>query len=403
MPRQARRSLPSFNPLDPVVLDDPYPTYADMRQRGRLCRVGPAAWGVTRHADVASLVRDPRLGSQFPEEYHRASAGDGPAGDFFGKIILYRDPPSHTRLRKLIGKAFSPALVRSLRPDIAGLVDELLAPAREQGHFDAVTDLAFPLPVMVVCRLMGISPDERDEIRPRAVDLGKAFAAIVPDDARAEADAAVVWLRSYLSELLEQRRRSPGDDLLSRMLAAEDGGRTLSHEEIVDNAVFAFFAGFETTMNLIATGCAALLRFPDQMARLRADRGLTATAVEEFLRFDAPIQGTARLVHEPIDIDGHTLRAGRVVVLLLGSANHDEAVFADPDRLDIGRSPNPHLSFGGGAHLCMGAALARVEGEVVFNRLLDLFSEVEAAGPARRREKTTFRAYESVPVAVATA
>jgi len=394
-------TLPArFDAADPVVVDNPYPTYAALREAGPLCRMGPASFGVTRHADVAALLRDPRLGSEFPEAYHRMSAGDGPAAAFFHRIILYRDPPDHTRLRRLMSRAFSPGLVRGLRDHIRDLVDELLDPAAASGRLDAVDDLAFPLPVLVICELMGIPRADRSEVRPHALNLSKAFAAMVPEADRGDADRSVVWLRDYLTGLLAERRGEPGRDLLSLLLTAREGDERLTDEEIVDNAVFSFFAGFETTANLLAGGCAALLDHPGELARLRAAPELIPAAVEEFLRYDAPIQGTARMVLQPVEVGGRTVRPGRVLVLLLGSANRDERAFADPDRLDIGRDPNPHVSFGGGVHHCMGAALARVEAEVAFRRLLERFPTIEAAGPATRRTGTTFRAHESVPMRV---
>jgi cytochrome P450 len=391
---------PKFDARDPAVLDDPYPAYADLRSSGPLCRMGPATLGVTRYGDVVRLLKDPRLGSEFPEAYHAMSTGSGPASDFFGQIVLFRDPPEHTRLRRLIGKAFSPSLVRRFQPTIEGLVRDLLGPARAAGRFDVVADLAFPLPVMVVCALMGLPASDHDLIRRYALDLGRAFGAIVPERDRSAADAAVTWLRGYVSDALDQRRGDQGTDLLSRMLAAEDAGATLGHDEIVDNAVFSFFAGFETTTNLISTGCAALLQHPDQLAALRADPGLVPRAVEEFLRYDSPIQGTARLVREDIDIGGRTVRTGRVLVLLLGSANRDEGQFARPDRLDVTRDPNPHVAFGGGGHLCLGAALARVEAEVAFRALLREFRTIEPDGPPVRQSEGTLRAYARVPLRV---
>ncbi|MFI5834168.1 cytochrome P450 [Micromonospora sp. NPDC051300] len=395
------RMPPRFDARDPAVVADPYPTYAALRAAGPLCRMGPGSWGVTRYADVARLVRDPRLGSEFPPDYHRMSAGDGPAGSFFGSIILYRDPPEHGRLRRLMARAFTPALVRRLRPRIAAMVTELLDPAERAGRFDAVSDLAFPLPVMVVCALMGIPPADHEKIRPYALDLSKAFAAIVPDSDRPAADRAVEWLRGYLGEILDRRRAEPGDDLLSRMLAAtDDDGAVLAADEIVDNAVFAFFAGFETTTNLLATGVAALLEHPDQQALLRADPALVPRAVEEFLRYDGPIQGVARLAREDVVVGDRTIRAGRVLILLLGSANRDPERFPDPDRLDVTREENPHLSFGGGIHHCLGGHLARVEAQVAFETLLRRFPTLTADGPARRQTDGTLRSYASVPVAV---
>jgi cytochrome P450 len=396
----AARLAPRFDALDPDVLDDPYPTYAQLRAAGPLCRFGPGSWGVTRHADVVALQRDQRLGSEFPEAYHHMSIGAGPASAFFQRIMLYRDPPDHLRLRRLMGSTFTPAVIRSLRGYIEQLVDELMTASLDTGHCDVVGELAYPLPVLVISKLMGIPPTAHDEVRTHSMRLGRAFSAIVPADARAQAHVSVTWLRGYLGSLLEERRAHPGDDLLSELLRAEDDGDRLTHEEIVDNTVFSFFAGFETTVHLITNGFAALLRHPDQLRRLRDDPGLVGSAVEEFLRFEAPIQGTARLVREPVRIGDTIIRAGRVLVLMLGSANHDERVFDDPERLDIGRTPNPHVTFGGGGHLCLGAFLARTEAQVVFDWVLKRTRSIEAAGDLVRETDTPFRAFASVPLAI---
>lgn len=400
MPDAATVLPPRFDALDPAVVEDPYPVYARLRAAAPLCRGLAGTWVVTRHADVAALLRDRRLGSEFPAEYHQLSVGDGPAGAFMSSIILYRDPPDHTRLRQLVGQAFSAQLVRRLEAHLAELVDELLDPVLERGELEVIGDLALPLPVKVVCELMGIPAADHELIRPQAVALGRAFAAVVPSEAREGADDAVGWLRDYLGALLEERRRAPGEDLLSRMLAAEEGEDRLSHEEIVDNAVFSFFAGFETTTNLIGNGCAALLSHPGELARLRADPALVRPAVDEFLRYDAPIQGVARIVREPVQVGDRTVRPGRVLVLLLGSANRDERVFHRPDELDVGRSPNRHVSFGGGIHYCMGATLSRLEAHAAFARLLARCSRLEPAGAPVRETTTSFRAYASLPVAV---
>lgn len=394
------RSVPRFNALDARVLHDPYPTYAQLRQAGPLCRFGPGSWGVTRHADVVALQRDPRLGSEFPETYHHMSTGDGPASAFFQRIMLYRDPPDHLRLRRLVGGAFTPAIVRSMRTHIEQLVEDLMAPALAAGECDIVSQLAYPLPVLVISKLMGIPVQARDDVRAHSMRLGRAFSAVVPEHARAGANESVQWLRAYIGSLLDERRREPGDDLLSQLLRAEQDGDRLTTQEIVDNTVFSFFAGFETTVHLITNGVAALLRYPDQWQRLREEPALVTSAVEEFLRYEAPIQGTARFVREPVQIHGQTIRAGRVLVLMLGSANHDEDVFFQPDQLDIARAPNPHVTFGGGAHLCLGAFLARTEAQVVFEWLLRRTRTLKPAGPPVREVDTPFRAYAHVPVAM---
>lgn len=390
--------LPKYDALDPAVIADPYPTYARLRQVGPLCRGGAGQWVATRHAEVSALLHDPRLAHEFPESFRRFSMGEGEAESFFRRIILNRDPPEHVRLRKLMGAAFNPSLMRKLGDHIGELVDELLAPALDRGYFDAVQEVAFPLPVMVVCELIGIPAGDRDQVRPYASDLCKAFGTQIPEQDRIAVNRAISWLREYVGALLQERRKSSRDDLLSCMLNATENGERLSYEEIVDNAVFLFFAGFETTMNMIGTGCAALLEYPDQLSRLRQDRSLVPTAVEEFLRYDAPIQSAGRLVLSPIEIGGRLVRKDRVLVLLLGSANHDERQFDQPERLDIGRKPNPHVSFGGGIHYCLGATLARTEISVVLARILDKFSIFEPAGNAIRRTSSGFRSYASVPV-----
>jgi cytochrome P450 len=398
---QIQHDLPArFDPTDPAVHEDPYPTYARLREAGALSRGGPGQWVVTRYDDVAAILSDARLGNEFPQEYHSFSVGDGPARDFFQRIVLHQDKPHHTRLRKLMGRGFGPPVVRELRAYIGGLVDAVLARAAEQGRLQAVDDLAFPLPVIVVCQLTGIPPQERDEVRPRVFALGRAFAAKVGPADRVAADDAVVWLRDYIGGLLDLRRTRPEDDLLSRMLAAEEDGDRLGHDEIVDNIIFLFFAGFETAASMIATGCAALLEHPGQLAKLRADPALAAAAVEEFLRYDAPIQSRLRLVLEPIDVGGRLIRPGRVVLALIGSANRDPRHFDDPDRLDITRRPNSHLSFGGGIHYCLGAALARMEGDAVFSRLPAAFRAIELEGPPVRAVDSAFRTYSSVPISV---
>jgi cytochrome P450 len=394
--------LGRYDAVDPEVVADPYPTFARLRAESPLCRVGPASYGVIRHAEVAALQRDPRLSHRFPREFYQLSVGDGPTSEWLPRLMAGADPPEHTRLRRLAAVAFRHHVVRSLRPRIEELVDGYIDAGLSRGGFDAVRDLAFPLTTTLLCELIGI-PSERWPEMPQATDLGLAFTGRIFDEPNAgagAADEALEWMRALIRELIEVRRHEPQDDLLSRMLYAEEHGDRFTYEEIVDNTVMTFGAGFETSIGMLATGYEALLRFPDQLARLRADPSLVPTAVEEFLRFDAPIQAGVRRVLEPIEIGGRTIRPGRVLVLLIGAANRDERVFTDPDRLDVGRDPNPHVSFGGGWHLCLGAALSRLEGEIVFGRLLSRFATIEPDGPAVRRPSPNFRTFDSVPVLV---
>jgi len=394
---QVEAALKKFDPLDPEVLRDPYPTYARLRDEGPLCRGGPGQWVVTRHREVSALLSDPRLGHAFPDAFYRFSVGDGPAASFFQHIVLDRDPPAHTRLRMLLRQGFAPARIAALTGRVTAFVDKLMRAAIERGKFDLVADFALPLPLMVIADAIGLPETDHALIRPRAADLAEAFGLGVPAAKRAAANEAVAWLRCYLNDLLAERRRAPRDDFVG-YLASSDEAKHASPEEILDNLVFLLFAGFETTMNLIANGSAALLDSPGEMARIRADPGLAPMAVEEFLRYDASIQTAARLVLEPVEIGGRKVRAGRVLVLLFGSANRDPLEFVGAERLDIGRRPNRHVSFGGGAHHCLGAALARLEGVIAFTHFVTRLSSLERAGEAIRRPIANFRSFASLPV-----
>jgi cytochrome P450 len=369
-------------------MPDPYGVLAEVREMSPLVRTPLGAWGVTRHEDVSALLRDKRLGHEFPREYMTFVFGAGPLVDAQLNMLLNRDAPDHTRLRKLMSRAFSGIVVRKLQDHVRDLVDELLDAALERGSMDVVSELAYPLPIRMICELLGIDRVDRDEVR-RNVDglIGRDFPA---------AHRSAGWLRDYIGSVLTDRRPDPDGDLLARMLAAEDGEDAFTHDEMVDNALLVFFAGFETVRGLISNGIHALLEHPDEWRRLRADPSLAPLAVEEFLRYDTPVPAVNRITLEPVEIGGRTIKAKHWVILLLNSANRDPSAFADPDRLDIGRKPNPHVGFGGGIHHCMGAMLARLEGEVVFGRLAERVATLEAAGLPRRYHGS--RSFAELPV-----
>ncbi len=394
---------PRFDPIAPVLLDDPYPTYARLRDAAALVRAGPGTWAVTRHADVSGLLRDRRLGHQFPDDTLPAFAVAGGLPDTsLRQIIAGLEPPAHTRVRRIMAQAFNPTVMAGVRERIVRFVDAVMDSALACGEFDALTDLAFPLQTEVACDLIGAPETDRLTVVTKAMEVGRIF-ILVPFAAQGGPGAqgeAVDWLRGFVQDLLTERRKSPGDDLLSRMATSGHPGMRLSDDEIVDNVVFLFFAGFETSIHLIASGCAALLAHPDQWARLSAAPSMAPRLVEETLRYDAPIQWIARLASEPITVGGRTVRAGRAVLLLLASANRDGRRFSRPDRFDIGRSPNPHLSFGAGVHTCLGSVLARTQGAVTFERLARRLATVTPAGPVVRRLHPNLRGYCSVPVAV---
>ena len=381
---------PAIDVAELNALDDPYPRYAELRRAGRILKGGPAQWIIPRHADVAPLLRDRRLVHGMPREYLEFQLGPGASADFQEHSLLNRDGSDHKRLRSLMGTAFSAPLVRRMRGHIADLLEPLLEPLLSGGTFDIVQGIAHPLPSQVICELLGIEGVDREEVRQKVADL------VSRDQARA--DAAIEWSRDYLGEVLAERKPDPDGDLLGRMLAAEDGEDALSHDEIIDNAVLLFFAGFETTRHLISAGVEALLRFPDQLDRLLTDPVLAPTAVEEFLRFDSPARSASVVTTEPMEVCGRELKPLRVLHLQLACANHDEDVFADPERLDIGRQPNPHVAFGGGAHHCLGAMLARVEGDVVFRTLAERLRSLERAGPTERASVGGFGSYLRLPV-----
>ncbi|WP_018680600.1 cytochrome P450 [Actinokineospora enzanensis] len=389
----------TYDAVGIAALEDPYPAYRELRAAGPVVPAGPGTWAVTRHAEVSALLTDPRLGHEFPDLVYRASGQPEEVTDFFRATVLNRDAPVHTALRRAMGRLLSPRAMATLRERIDRLVGELFARMAEHPTADIVADLAYPLPVTVASELLGIPAADRDMVRPYAVALSRSFGTGV----RAEGDlsaaaAAVRWLRDYVRALLEDRTGRAGDPL-EGVLATADAGLGITADDLVDNVIFLFFAGFDTTTNLIGTGCATLLRRPDQLALLRARPELAGSAAEEFLRHDAPIQATARVATAPLAVGGRTIRPNRLVVLLLGSANHDERRFAEPERVDITRSPNPHLGFSAGPHFCLGAALARIEAASVFTHVAAA-ARFESAGAPTRREHTSFRGFETVPVAI---
>lgn len=387
---------PKFDPHSTEAMTDPYAVYQKLRSWAGLCRGGPGQWVAARYVDVSALLRDPRLGHEFIDQYQSFSR-DEPVATLFRNVIFERDPPLHTRLRQALGKACDAALMSRVQERIRKEAEELLAPALDRGSFDAVSELASPLPIRAVGAALGIPAGDLAEVYPHAIRISNAFdMRNPPNQDRDRANAAVESLRRFLHRLVCERRRKPADDMLSILAGAGD----LNPAEIVDNAIFLFFSGLETTKDVIAIGCAALLAHPDQLSRLRLDPSLIATAVEEFLRYDAPIQALARLVREPIEMSGRTLRSGRVLVLLIGSANHDESQFESPERLDVGRRPNPHLTFGGGAYYCLGAGLARATAVCAFERLLSLSVSISAVSAPTRMPSAMFRSYQSVPVAI---
>jgi cytochrome P450 len=318
--------------------------------------------------------------------------------------MLDMDPPDHTRLRRLVAKAFTPKTVENLRPDIVRLTDELLDAFDSTGAVDVVAELALPLPMAVIGEMLGIPAEERAALQPHVRAAVKTLELNPPLEDLDAAAAADNVIAEHLELLIAERRARPTDDLLSQLVHVEEQGDQLNHGELVTTVMLLFAAGFETTTNLIGNGLLALLDHPGELQRLRADRSLMKTAVEELLRWDAPVQIDGRMVFEDLDIHGTEVAAGEQVVTLIGAANRDPRMFDEPDRFDVGRVGSAPLSFGAGIHFCLGAALARAEGYVVFDRLLDRFPVIEPGWRGERpayRDSIVLHGLESLPVRVA--
>lgn len=390
-----------FDPGDPAFVRDPYPAYARLRAEQRLTFHEPTElWLVPGHRDVDALLRDRRLGRVFvPREPRERFA---PWNLVNEHALLEMEPPEHTRLRRLVAGDFTPRRVEALRPHVRALVDGMLAPLREAGEGDLVTALAEPLPVAVIAELLGVPEADRHLLRP----WSNAIVALyeLTDDAGA-AERAVNAARefgAYLRELAAERRRRPGTDLLSALVARqqEGSGDALSEDELVATAVL-LNAGHEASVNALGNGVVALLHDADELARLRTDPDLVPTAVEELLRIDTPLSLFQRTVLEPVEVAGQPLAAGNRVGLLLASANRDPDAFDRPDELDVGRDPNPHVGFGAGIHFCLGAPLARVELQEALAGLLRAADHLEPAAPPTRRESFQFRGHAHVPLTLA--
>jgi cytochrome P450 len=348
------------------LLEDPYAFFAEWREKAPFIQ-GAEGVAVTRYSDVWHYMRDDRISHEFPRWMLEFAFGDGATTDFQTNSLLNREGDDHHRLRKLMNQAFHAGTVRQLREHITDLVDDMLEPMLDGETRDVVDDLAFPLPSAVICELLDLPKEDRDEVRRVVASAGGTDVAA--------GDAAISWLRDYMSDALTDRVADPDGDLFQRMLAAEEDDDRLTHQEIVDNAVLLFVAGYDTTKNVIASGVVALHEFPAQQRLLWDNPDLTASAVEEFLRYDAPVHFSPRVALADIG----EIRAGTFVQLWLASGNRDPRQFDRPDELDITRAPNQHLAFGGGAHYCLGSMLARLEADVVFRRLATRVKQIELA------------------------
>jgi cytochrome P450 len=396
-----------FDFRDPAFLADPYPVFRQLRTTAPVWKAPFGRWFLTGYDDTALLLRDRRFGKGYedPEALVRRfgpTAMQEPAVVELTHMMLMRDPPDHTRLRGLVTKAFTARRIEALRQSIQDLTDRLLDKVIPLGRMDAIRDLAFPLPVLVICELLGIPKADR----ARFVTGSSSGAALLnpTPPTRAELDTAnagTTESSSYFEALFEQRRRDPQDDLITQLVQAEEAGDRLTTAELRANVSLLFAAGHETTVNLIGNGLYSLLRHPDQWQILRDDPKLIPNAIEEILRFESPVQAVSRTVLEPIELGGMALEKNEMVVSLIGGANRDPAVFEHPERLDIARKDLRPLSFGGGIHFCLGAQLARIEAAVVFETIARRLPTLRLSDPDQPKWRPSFvlRGLTELPVA----
>jgi len=384
------------NPLDPAFRDDPYPGLARLRERDPVNLTPIGIWRLTRYADVTRLLHDVPAGV-------RTTDGILPGVDESlnnqRRFMLQQDPPTHTRLRRLVSRAFTPRAIAALRPGVQRIVDGCLDRVAARGEMDVIADLALPVPSTVICEMLGVPVADRDRFTVWTAQATFGLAApLLPPEVIEVARAAGESLGGYFEELIAAHRANLSDDLLSELIRAEEAGDRLSGPELLSQAIGLLIAGFETTIGLIGNGVRALVRHPAELAKLRAQPALIASAVEECLRFDGPIVLTARVLHADAEFGTTTIPRNAVVWGMLAAANRDPAVFPGPDRFDVARQPNEHLAFGGGSHYCLGSHLARLEAQIAIGSLVERFTDLALESETVEWGASLFRVPGRLPV-----
>ena len=386
--------------LEPAFLDDPFPRYHALRRFAPMKRLPDGSVFLSRYADVAICYRDSRMSSDKKAEFGPKFGVGTPLYRHHTTSLVFNDPPLHTRVRKLLAAAFTPRALAALQPRIVAVVDGLLAQHADSRRMDLVEDFAFRLPVEVICDMLGVPAGERAPFRRYSLAILGALEPVAGPERQEKGNAAVAEFSAYLDDLInERRKRPPDDDVLGALVHGEVDGERLTHEELVQNCIFLLNAGHETTTNLIGNTVDALLRFPDELERLKADPGLLKSCVEEGLRFESSNQLGNRRLAQDIEIGGETFQAGTYIHIGIGAANRDPAQFPDPDRFDAAREPNRHFAFGSGVHMCLGAVLARMEGTIAIGRLVERLDGLRRDGPLERGGRARFRGFNKYPVA----
>lgn len=393
--------------LDPANRAEPYPIYHQIRERGPLLMPEANLAVFSSFNDCDEVLRHPssasdRLKSTVAQRM--IARGEQPR-QFGPPAFLFLDPPDHTRLRKLVSKAFAPRVVKALEPDVTTLVDGLLEEIAEQGRFDVIADLAYPLPVAVICRLLGVPIEDEPNFSRASALLAQALDPFItftgePPAGFEDRMEAALWLRDYLRELIERRRGKPGDDLMSGLIQVEESGDQLTEDEIIATCNLLLIAGHETTVNLIANAILAMLRHPRQWAALGKDAGRAAAVIEETLRYDPPVQLMSRIAADDMTIGEAEIPKGDTLMLLLGAAHHDPAVNERPDEYDPDREALRHLAFGYGAHFCLGAPLARLEASVALSAVTARFPRARLDSEPVYKRNVTLRGLSTLTVLV---
>jgi len=389
--------------VPPEFLDDPYPWYAALREHDPVHALEGGGVFLSRYEDALAVYRDPHASSDKKEEF-RPKLGDSPLYEHHTTSLVFNDPPLHTRVRRIILGALNQRAIARMEGDVARMVDRLLAAMAAKREVNFIDDFAAQIPLEVIGNLLDIPRGERGPLRGWSVAI---LSGLEPKLTPAMLDAgnrAVTEFIGLLQMIVADRRKRPGDyetDVLTRLIQGEKDGEKLSETELYHQCIFLLNAGHETTTNLLGNGMWLLLRNPGEMSRLRGDPSLIASAIEEMLRYDGPIQLNNRRLNAPATLSGKTLPAGTPVTIGIGAANHDPAQFADPERFDVGRKPNRHVAFGQGDHACAGMSVARMEGRIALARLLARFPKIEMNGVPERDRRIRFRGFRKLPVRVA--
>ena len=377
----------SYNPLSSRLHRNPYPTYERLRARDPVHWSKLAmSWIVTRYDDVDIVLRNPKIFSNERNSY------DTP------RSLLTLDPPDHTRLRSLVSQAFTPASVHVLSERMDDIVSEILAELDFSRPFDVIESIAYPLPIIVISELLGVRPDDRHSFAKWSADIARSIEPTISRNEAHRVEQSRDALNQYFSNVIEERRRRPEEDLISRLVQAEEGGEKLSLEEMLSLLRLLLIAGNETTKNLIGNGLLALLRNPGELERLRSEPSLMESAVEEMLRFDSPVQVDLRTVGENTVVGGTEMSRGQRVLAVIGAANRDPEAFPDPNTLDLSRNDRPNMSFGRGIHHCLGAPLARLEAAAAFKGMIHGLKEISLEKAPRFRSQLVLRGVESLIV-----